>query len=117
MKSSEAAHKPNVSKSWQLTARKFITQGEREDKSPDMTTAFSHFYRVSEGKLMLFDDAVIRNKSDAITHRQTFQGNLNLRKILQRKTYVSKSTQAITQERQDFKGKKEYSLHESKLMS
>lgn len=58
MKSSEATHKPNVSKCWRLTARKFITQGEREDKSPDITTAFSHFHRVSEGKLMLFDDAV-----------------------------------------------------------
>lgn len=62
MKSSEATHKPNVSKSWQLTARKFITQGEREDKSPDITTAFSHFHRVSEGKLMLFDDAVHQKK-------------------------------------------------------
>lgn len=58
MQSSQAAHKPHVSKSWQLTARKFINQGETEDKSPDITAGFSHSHRASEGKLMLFDDAV-----------------------------------------------------------
>lgn len=54
MQSLESAHKPHVSKSWQLAARKFITQEGIEDNSPDITTRFSHFHRASEGKLMFY---------------------------------------------------------------
>lgn len=61
MPSSEPAHKPHVSKSWQLAARKFITQKETENKSPDISTGFSHFHKASEGVLM-FDDAVHQEK-------------------------------------------------------
>lgn len=60
-----------------------------------------------------------RKKSEVTNHRQgyhAFQGNLNLRKTLQRETDTSKPTQAIAREDKSLRGKKKLSLRASKLM-